>query len=415
MGRIYSKKLKKLVVGRAAIFATIVCAMTIIFTSNAMAQDVITVGALHDCSGSHALYGKEMNDAVELAVDEINAAGGVLGKKIKLVAYDTQSNMQVYAEYATRLATKQKPSVVFGGVSSASREVIRPIFDRYKILYFYNTFYEGGVCDKNTFVCGETPSQMIGPAFDYSLKRFKAKRIYSMWADYNYGHICSNWLDKLAKQHGAELVAKDFYPLDVTDFSSTITKIQEAKPDLVASGLVGGNHMGFYRQWYAAGMTGKIPLHALVLGPWENRFLQPKEVEGFICSYHYFQNIDSPQNKAFLEKWHGKFGKDYPEIGTLAVTTYDGVNLWKLAVEKAGTVERKAVIKALESGIGYEGPGGYVKIDPRSHHTIMSTAVAELINGRFNIVQKNEMVVPSDTAALCDLIANPNQAKQYQP
>ena len=411
MARIHQKKF---IAEVTFIAATIVAAMTIFFSSNVLAEEIV-VGAMHDRSGSHALYGTEMDDAVKFAVEEINSAGGLLGKKIKLIAYDTQSNMQVYGQYATRLATREKASVVFGGVSSASREVIRPIFDRYGVLYFYNTFYEGGVCDKNTFVCGETPAQMIGPALSYVLERFKSKRLYSMWADYNYGHICSTWLENFVKKQGAELVAKDFYPLDVTDFSSVITKIQEAKPDLVISGLVAGNHMGFYRQWAAAGMNGKIPMHALVLGPWENRSLQPKETEGIITSYHYFENIDSPKNKAFVTKWRAKFGKNYPEIGTLAVTTYDGVMLWKLAVQKAGTVERKAVIKALESGIGFEGPGGYVKMHPESHHMIMSIMTTELVNGKFKVVGKLENVMPSDTAALCDLIAKPDQATQYQP
>jgi len=415
MANIHRREFIKIIVGGAAIVAAIVAATTIISSQNAAAEEVITVGAMHDSSGSHGIYGKEMDDAVKLAVEEINSAGGVLGKQVKLIAYDTQSNMQNYAQYAQRLATKDKVSVVFGGVSSASRETARPILDRFKILYFYNTFYEGGVCDKNVFVLGETPAQMIGPALSYSLEKSKAKRIYSMWADYNYGHICSNWMEKFVKKHGAELVAKEYVPLDVTDFSSIITKIQKAKPDMVISGLVGGNHMGFYRQWAAAGMLGKIPLHTVVFGPWENNSMQAKETEGIITSFHYFQNIDSPQNKAFLAKWRAKYGDDHPEVGTLAVQTYNAVNLWKLAVEKAGTLEREAVIKALESGIGFEGPGGYVEIHPGSHHLIASMVVAEVTNGQFKIVLKSENVLPSDTTVLCDLIANPNQATQKQP
>lgn len=375
----------------------------------------IVVGAMHDRTGSHGIYGKEADDSVKLAVDEINAAGGVLGRQLSLIAYDTQSNMQNYAQYSQRLATQEKASVVFAGISSASRETARPILNRFKILYFYNTFYEGGVCDGNTFVCGETPAQMIGPALSYSLEKFKAKKLYTIWADYNYGQICAVWLEKFAKEAGAELVAKEFFPLDVTDFSATITKIQEAKPDLVVSGLVGGNHIGFYRQWPAAGMLGKIPMHSTVFGPWEKSFLKSGEAEGIVTSFHYFQTIDTQNNRDFLGRWRAKYGNDYAELGSIAVQTYNAVNLWKIAVEKAGTIEREAVIKALDSGTEFEGPGGLVKIDPQTHHLILSTSTAEVTGGQFKIVQKNENVPPLDTSAVCDLIANHDQSTQYQP
>jgi len=378
-------------------------------------QGPIVVGAMHDRTGSHGIYGKEADDAVKLAVKEINEQGGVLGRKIELIAYDTQSNMQNYAQYSQRLATQEKASVVFGGISSASRETARPILNRFEVLYFYNTFYEGGVCDTNTFVCGETPAQMIGPALNYSLDKFKAKKLYTIWADYNYGHICSQWLERFAEEAGAELVAKEFYPLDVTDFSTTITKIQEAAPDMVVSGLVGGNHIGFYRQWPAAGMLGKIPLHSTVFGPWEKSFLQPGETEGLVTSFHYFQTIDSPENKSFLNRWHAEYGSDYAELGSIAIQTYNAVNLWKLAAEKAGSVDRAEVIKALETGVSFAGPGGKVTIDHQTHHLVCSTVTAEVNDGQFVIVENNPDVQPLDTSAVCDLISKPNQSKQYQP
>ena len=387
--------------------ATVALATPAILSSRSWAADPIEVGALHDSSGSHSIYGKEMDDAVKLAVEEINAAGGVLGRQINLTAFDTGSNMQNYAQFAQRLVSSQKAAVVFGGVSSASREVIRPLFNKSKTLYFYDTFYEGGVCDKNAFVMGETPAQMIGPAMAQIIKENNVKKIYTMWADYNYGYICSTWLEKFAKENGAELVAKEFFPLDVTDFSATITKIQDAKPDLVVSGLVGGNHIGFYRQWPAAGMLGKIPLHCTVFGPWEKNLLQPAEVEGLTCSYHYFQTIDSPENKAFLDKWAAKFGADHPEIGTLAVTSYNAVNLWKQAVEKAGDLDRDKLVAALEGSISFDGPGGKMTVQPTTHHGIMSIVMARVADGKFNIIGKKENVEPLDTSAVCDLIAKP--------
>ena len=386
-----------------------------VITSRAFAAETIEVGALHDSSGSHSIYGKEMDDAVKLAVEEINAGGGVLGKQINLSAFDTGSNMQNYAQFAQRLVTSQEASVVFGGVSSASREVIRPIFNRFKTLYFYNTFYEGGVCDKNTFVMAETPAQMISPSMTQLIKTKGIKRIYTMWADYNYGYICSTWLEKLAQEHGAELIEKEFFPLDVTDFSATITKIQDADPDLVVSGLVGGNHIGFYRQWPAAGMLGRIPVHCTVFGPWEKNLLQASEIEGLTTSYHYYQPIDSPANAAFLERWANRFGADHPEIGTLAVCSYNAVFIWKKAVEAVGSFDREAIIEALATGIGFDGPGGHMKVHKETHHAVMSIALAEVRDGAFNIIDERDNDEPADTVAVCDLIANPNLSTQFQP
>ncbi|MGD9536575.1 MAG: transporter substrate-binding protein [Alphaproteobacteria bacterium] len=381
----------------------------------AHAEDTVKVAAMHDRTGAHGIYGKEMDDAAKFVAEEINAGGGVMGKQIDLVAFDTGSNMQNYAQYAQRVATQDKVSVVFGGISSASRETVRPIFDRYKMLYFYNTFYEGGVCDKTVFVNGETPAQMIGPALEYSTAKYNAKKLYTIWADYNYGQICSKWLNQFAKEKGYEVVASEFFPLDVADFSSAITKIQQAKPDMVVSGLVGAAHIGFYRQWPAAGMLGQIPLHSTVFGPWEKSFLKPEEVEGIVTSFHYFQTIDTPANKAFLDKWHAKFGADYAELGTLAVCTYNAFYLWKAAVEKAGSLEREAVIAALESPVSFDGPGGKVTVQPTSHHSFMTINITEVHGGQFDIVKTVPDVEPSDTSSVCDLIANPNQATQYIP
>jgi len=386
-----------------------------IITKRGWAADVIQVGALHDSSGSHSIYGTEMGQGVKMAIDEINASGGVLGSQINLTAFDTGSNMQNYAQFAQRLVNSTKVSAVFGGVSSASRETVRPIFDRSKTVYFYSGFYEGGVCDKSTFITGETPAQIIDPPMTQIIKAKNVKTIYTMWADYNYGYICSTWLEKLAESLGAKFVAKEYFPLDVTDFSSTITKIQDAKPDLVVSGLVGGNHIGFYRQWPAAGMLGQIPLHGTVFGPWEKNLLQASEIEGITSCYHYYQTATNPANKPFLDKWAANFGANHPEIGTLAVCSYNAVYIWKQAVEKAGSLDHDKVVAALEGGISFDGPGGNMKMQATTHHAIMSTLVAEVRQGSFNIIGENKDVEPTDTAAVCDLIKNPDLHKQFQP
>src|SRR6202012_899049 len=156
------------------------------FASTAWADDPIGVASLHDLSGGLDIYGKPMVDTLTLAVEECNAAGGLLGRQVKLISYDTQSSMQLYTQFAQQAALKDKVAVVHGGITSASREVIRPVLDRFKTLYFYNPQYEGGVCDRDQFDTGVTPAQTVEKLVPYSMKKW-GKKVYVVAADYNYG------------------------------------------------------------------------------------------------------------------------------------------------------------------------------------------------------------------------------------
>ena len=402
------RKVLKAMGGSAAIAAAASLA-----ARNAHAAGEIPVASIHDMSGGLDIYGKPMEDAMKLATEEINAAGGLLGKKIKLISYDSQSNMQQYTQFAQQAALKDKVAVVHGGITSASREVIRPVLKRFNTLYFYNTQYEGGVCDRNTFCTGQTPAQNVEILMPHVMKKW-GKKVYVVAADYNYGQITSDWVKKYTKDNGGEVVAVDFFPLDVTQFGPAIQKIQAAKPDIVLSALVGGAHISFYRQWAAAGMKGKIPMCSTTFsGGNEHIVLSPEETDGMVTAFSYFQSIDYPYNKSFVANWHKRFGADYPYITELAVATYQGMHLWALGVKKAGSVDRMKVIQALESGISFDGPSGKVTIDPATHHCTLDIHIAEVKNKKMVVLEAFKQRKPIDTAAVCNLIKNPNENKQY--
>ncbi len=380
---------------------------------SALAADEIGVGSIHDLSGGLDIYGKPMLDCLTLAIEEQNAAGGLLGRKLKLVSYDPQSNMQMYAQFAQQAALKDKVAVVHGGITSASREVIRPVLNRNKTLYFYNTQYEGGVCDRGTFSTGVTPAQTVAKLVPYAMKKW-GKKVYVIAADYNYGQITSQWVKKFTLENGGSVASIDFFPLDVTTFGPTIAKIEAAKPDMVVSALVGGAHMSFYRQWAAAGLTKKIPLASTTFaGGNEHIVLSAAETDGFLVCYNYFQNLDTPANKAFKERFYARFGKDYPNITELAMGTYQGFKLWAEGVKKANSVDIAKVTTALESGISIDGPSGKVSIDPATHHCVLNVSIAETRNKQLNIVQTFQQQAPTDTSAVCDLKKNPRDNQQY--
>ncbi len=383
-----------------------------VMSRDALAADDIVVSSILDLSGGLDIYGKPMADCMTLAVEEQNAAGGLLGRKIRLVSYDPQSNMQQYAQFAQQAALRDKAAVVMGGITSASREVIRPVMSRNQTLYFYNTLYEGGVCDRNTFCTGVTPGQTLAQVIPYAMKKW-GKKVYVLAADYNYGQITSQWVKKFVQEGGGSIAATDFFPLDVTSFGPTIAKIEAAKPDMVISALVGGAHMSFYRQWAAAGLTKKIPLASTTFGSGnEHMVLSPQECDGFLVAYSYLPTIDTPANRAFKERFQRRFGAD-ANITEFSVATYQGFKLWVEGVKKAGTVERTKVIQALESDIAIDAPSGRVSVDAQTHHCTLNVSLAELRNRQFNILESFPQQGPRDTSAVCDLKKNPRDNKQY--
>ena len=379
----------------------------------AAAGDPIVIGSMYDLSGGLEAYGKSMFDALNFAVGEMNAAGGLLGREVKVVSFDTQSNMQLYAQYAQEAALKHRVAVVHGGITSASREIIRPVLDKYKTLYFYETPYEGGVCDRNVFADGTTPGHNTEVLVGHAVKTW-GKKGYVLAADYNYGQITSEWVKKYARERGAEVIGTEFFPIDATNFGSTISKIQAAKPDWILTVLVGGGPISFYRQFNAAGLSGKIPIASTTFGAANDQMvLTPEESNGIVVAYNYVEDIDSPTNKDFLTRFRAKYGKDYPPITDLTMASYLGLLLWAAGVKKAGTIERDKVIEALESGISVDGPSGTVSIDPQTHHCIFDVHLARFKDKKTVVIDTLPQRKPIDTAAVCDLKTNPRDAKQY--
>lgn len=380
----------------------------------ALGADPIKVVGIHDASGGLDIYGLPMIACLQFAVDEANTAGGLLGRPVELINYDPQSNIQLYTQFATQAATRDRASVVHAGITSASREAIRPILKRYNTLYFYNTQYEGGVCDRNIFCTGSTPAQNVQKLVPYIMGKW-GKKIYILAADYNYGQITSKWVTKYCREGGGEVVAVDFFPLDVTEFGPTIQKIQAAKPDMIVSVLVGGAHVSFYRQWAAAGMKKEIPMASTTLGGGnESILLSPEEGDGIVCAFSYFQEVENPANREFLKKFKEKLGAKTPYLGgELAMRTYTGFRLWAEGVKKANSVDRMKVIEALETGIEDDGPAGKTVVDPKTHHVTLDVHLAEVANHGFRVLQSFPQQPPLDTASVCDLKKNPNANQQY--
>jgi urea transport system substrate-binding protein len=376
----------------------------------------VTVGSVLDRTGPLNIYGTAMNDATNMAIADINAHGGVLGRKLKLVSYDAQSAQDKYAQYANRLALQDHAAVVMGGITSASREAIRPIFDRTKTLYFYNEQYEGGVCDINNYDTGVVPSQQLKALIPYAIQHF-GKRLYVLAADYNYGQISAKWVAKYAKEAGGQVIGQQFVPLDSSDFGSIVDNLQKAKPDVVVSLLVGGNHIAFYRQFASTGLGSSMHIVSPTFGLGnEQVVLSPKESKGIVVAFPYFQEINTPTNRTFVSDWHKRYGAGYPYITDSAVTVWNGWHLWAQAVDQAKSLDSAKVQAALQAGQSIDSPSGTVKLDGASHHVTQSISIA-VTNDKhgFKVLTTQQNVPPSYEQSVCNLKSNPSTNKQFTP
>lgn len=376
-----------------AIILSVIMALSL--SSNAFAaDDVIKIGMLEDLSGDFALCGTYKTHAMELAIKELNEAGGLLGKQLELVAPDCQSDNTRYQEMARKLIYEDEVSVIMGGFSSASREAIRPIMDEAGMLYFYNNQYEGGVADHFTFATGAVPEHQVIPLVKYMIENYGPK-IYTIAADYNFGQLTADWVEMATKDYGGEIVGEEFLPLSVSQFSSSIEKIQQADPDVLCVLLTGVTQSSFYSQWYSAN-TKQIPIATTIniAQGYEHLRFDPPACANMFVTAQFIEELDTPAAKDFVARYRALYPND-PYVGMEAAAQYTGMMLYAEAVKQAGTTEVEAVIKALESGISYDGPAGLVTIYGPTHHAIMDIwIIYSDENHQISFKQKFEQIVP---------------------
>lgn len=374
---------------------------------NAADSGPIHVASMFDVTGGLSIYGLPEMNVSRMTIEHINKSGGVLGRQLQLHEYDTQSKIELYSRYAQEIGANDDIAVVVGCITGASREAARPILSKNNKLLFFPSVDEGGECDKFTFMQGSDCTQMETPLVNWAIKN-AGKTFYVVAADYVYGHVATAWTKSLVQKAGGSVLGVEFIPLDVSDFGATIRKIQTAKPAVIMSNLVGGNHMAFYRQFAAAGLNRSIRIVSPSFGLGnEQQVLAPEETKGIVVAYSYFESLNNPENKAFVAAYR----KAYPDAGPLMdlpAQVWNGWHQWKAAVEKAGSTEIGKVVATMESGIPFQGPSGKVVMDAKSHRNIQDINLATVNSKReFEILETFKQVRPSNVvvgAESCDLV-----------
>jgi branched-chain amino acid transport system substrate-binding protein len=382
----------------------------------ALAEDgPIKIGVLEDQSGDFAAATMVKVHAIELATKEINDAGGIAGRPIELVIYDTQSDNRRYQEFMRRVLQQDKVDVVFAGFSSASREAYRPIVNQFDGLAFYNNQYEGGVCDNNMIVTGAVPEQQFSTLIPWMMETY-GPNVYTLAADYNFGQISAEWVRQIVAENGGKMVGEEFIPLGVSQFSQTIQNIQATEADFVVTLLVGSAQASYYEQAAAASVALPMASSVNVGQGYEHKRFTPPSLANMFVTTNYIEEIDSPASNDFVERFRGMF-PDEPYINQEAANSYIAVNLYKQMVERAGSTDHDAIRAVLGEGdVCFDGPSGNVCLDPKSQHMSHTIYLAKVEDDHSITFPKVwESIAPYWLGdAGCDLTKNDPSA-QYTP
>jgi urea transport system substrate-binding protein len=336
-------------------------------------SDTIKVGILHSLSGTMAISEVTVRDAELLAIEEINAAGGVLGKKLEPVVEDGASDWPTFAEKAQKLISQDKVATVFGGWTSASRKAMLPVFERNKALLWYPVQYEGLESSPYIFYTGATTNQQIVPALDY-LKEQGKKSVFLVGSDYVFPRTANKIIKAYAAANGMTVVGEEYTPLGHTEYSTVVNKLRQAKPDAVFNTLNGDSNVAFFKQLKSAGVTADaMPTVSVSVAEEEVVGIGPDNVAGHLVAWNYYQTTEGAANDKFVKAFKAKYGANKVTSDPMEAG-YNAVYLWAEAVKKANSTDVEAVKKAA-GGIAIDAPEGKVTIDGENQHVFKTARI----------------------------------------
>ena len=345
-------------------FQQTLAAAACLLALQAQAADPIKIGVPVGLSGANSVVAPSVVQAAELAVEEINAKGGILGRQVALEVADDGSGAAGAQKAFDSLIFQKKVNVLISMETSAARNAGLPIVTRGKIPYIYTSFYEGRSCNKYMFVNAWVPDQQVAPIVDYFMKTSKAKNFFLIGSDYSFGRGMLEFTKSYIVMKGGKVVGEEYLPMDGSDWTAVINKLKTAKPDAIVTSTAGGApNVTLTKQLRAAGIT--LPYGNLAVDEGTAKDMGA-DAEGIVISGSYLTNIDSPKNKEFLAAMQKKFGAKLKTPNDLSVPQYEAVYLYKAAVEKAGSTDADKVVAALAT-VQIEGPRGSINMSKQRH------------------------------------------------
>lgn len=336
----------------------------------------IKIGFVNSLSGTMAISETTVNKSLHMAADEINAAGGVLGKQLKVVDQDGKSEPAVFAEKARSLIEKECVAAVFGGWTSSSRKAMLPVFEADNALLFYPLQYEGMESSPNIFYSGAAPNQQIVPALDY-LKEQGHKKLFLVGSDYVFPQTANRVVNAYAEGNGMEVVGEEYTPMGSTDFTTIVNKLKSSGADAVVNTLNGDSNVAFFKEYKASGLTAdQVPVISMSIAEEEISAIGLDNVKGQLTAWNYYQTLDSSENQKFVKNFKAKYGASKPTSDPME-SAYTSLYLWKAMVEKAKSFDVDKV-KAAADGVTFNAPEGKVTVDGENHHIYKTSYIGRI-------------------------------------
>jgi len=353
-------------------------------------NEPIKIGILHSLTGTMAISERPVTNAILLAIEEINAKGGLLGRQLAPIIADGKSDDATFAAEAKRLITKDNVAVVFGCWTSSCRKTVKPIIEKYHSLLFYPVQFEGLEQSPNILYTGAVPNQQIIPAISWAAEHL-GKHLYLVGSDYIFPRIASWLIKKQANMLGLEIVGESYLPLGSTQVDAIIADIKASQPDVVINTINGDSNISFFRSFAKAGLTAKkMPVISFSIGESELAAMpNHRDMVGHYAAWSYFQSIQSAKNRQFVQTFKTRFGQDQV-ISDPMEAAYFGVRMWAQAVDAKASTDVTSVLNGLEIQT-FDAPEGIIAIDHDSHHTWRAMRIGQVnTNQGFHIVWSSE-------------------------
>ena len=364
-----------------------------------MNQALIKIGLVTDQTGPLTFLGIANANLARLVVDDMNAAGGLLGRQIELIIEDSATDDSVAAAKAAKLVQRDRVDVIFGGIYSSTRQAIKgPAVVQGKTLYIYPEQYEGEECDPLIFCTGPVPAQQVDSLVPWLMKHSDVRKFYLPSADYIWPHVMNKRVRAAVTAHGGSVVGEEYFPVDHTDYRDCVRNIMASGAQVVFNTTVPPGVAPFLQQLHEAGFTkrgGRI-----VCTYFEENFaslLPAEHVEGLYSCLDYYQAVSDPFSQALLRRYDERFpGSAKFTAGSASTGLYRGLKLWQVAVNEAGTLEQAAVIRALDHARIDQGPGGPAEMVPGQHHLRLNMYVGQVQGGQVKVVESLGMIDPDE-------------------
>jgi urea transport system substrate-binding protein len=389
------------------------------------AEEKVKIGILHSLSGTMAISETSLRDVVLMATEEINAKGGVMGKQLRPVVVDPASDWPLFAEKAKELIVDHDVAAIFGCWTSVSRKSVLPVIEERNALLFYPVQYEGEEQSLNVFYTASSPNQQLVPAAAYAKDELEAKKFYLLGTDYVFPRTANKVLKAyLLKEGVPEANIKEVYtPFHHQDYQTIVAEIKDfaaAGDAVVLSTINGDSNVPFYTEFANQGLTSDVcPIIAFSVSEDELRAMDTSKLVGHFSAWNYFQSIDTPENKAFVEAFKAYCEKNNLPGGKDRVTAdpieaaYYGVYVWAAAAEKAGSFDVDKVREAVY-GLEFDAPGGKKKMHETNQHTYKPVYIGEIrADGQFDIVWSSDGLVEPDSYS--KLLQTPEELAKIKP